>query len=143
MKARAAKSAPTGAIPITTPLNISALAREHGVSRKTILRRLAKGWRPEVHTPPVHTPHTPVRKEPAKAKFVPTVQVRTPVGEQVSIAELHDEIWDWVAQYHRVSKLKARARAGRGVRGETAVRMTFLVLAVGFYALIACAAVRL
>jgi hypothetical protein len=37
----------------TTPLNVSALAREHGVSRKTIRRRLAKGWRPPAPTEPM------------------------------------------------------------------------------------------
>jgi hypothetical protein len=32
--------------PIPTPLNVSALARTHGVSRTTIRKRLARGWTP-------------------------------------------------------------------------------------------------
>jgi hypothetical protein len=38
-------------VPIPTPLNVSALARQHGVSRRTIARRLQKGWAPSVSTP--------------------------------------------------------------------------------------------
>jgi hypothetical protein len=37
-------------VPIPTPLNVSALARQHGVSRRTIARRLQKGWAPSVST---------------------------------------------------------------------------------------------
>jgi len=33
---------------VETRPNISALAREHGVSRSTIRRRLASGWQPPV-----------------------------------------------------------------------------------------------
>jgi hypothetical protein len=53
------------AVPLPTRLNISELARAHGVSRRTIQRRLAKGWTPPAHPPeqqpaqppsPTHTP---------------------------------------------------------------------------------------
>jgi hypothetical protein len=37
-------------VPIPTPLNVSALARQHGVSRRTISRRPQKGWAPSVST---------------------------------------------------------------------------------------------
>jgi hypothetical protein len=37
-------------VPIPTSLNVSALARQHGVSRRTIARRLQKGWAPSVST---------------------------------------------------------------------------------------------
>src|SRR5262249_12197343 len=36
----------------TTPINVSALARELGVSRGTIRRRLEKGWTPAATPPP-------------------------------------------------------------------------------------------
>jgi hypothetical protein len=38
-------------VPIPTSFNVSALARQHGVSRRTIARRLQKGWAPSVSTP--------------------------------------------------------------------------------------------
>src|SRR5215831_9979955 len=34
-----------------TSINVSALAREHGVSRSTIRRRLEKGWTPASRSP--------------------------------------------------------------------------------------------
>ena len=43
-----------------TRLNLSALAREHGVSRSTIRRRLANGWTPSVRPrPALETPAPP------------------------------------------------------------------------------------
>jgi hypothetical protein len=46
-------------VPLPTALNISELARVHGVSRRTIQRRLAKGWAPraqEQAAPPAPVP---------------------------------------------------------------------------------------
>jgi hypothetical protein len=42
--------------PIPTPLNVTALARRHGVARSTIQRRLKKGW----------TPSAQVQRKPRK-----------------------------------------------------------------------------
>src|SRR5262245_28748898 len=57
---------------IPTPIsNISALARQHGVSRTTIRRRIARGWTPprvEILPPvppSVHAPSTPWTPGPA------------------------------------------------------------------------------
>ena len=67
----------------TTPFNISALAREHGVSRKTIRRRLAAGWRPGAPTlaptlgMPIGTPETAVAPD-ASSSGVPTPASHTP-----------------------------------------------------------------
>jgi len=48
--------ADTNLIPIKPALNITALARAEGVSRRTIRRRIEKGWRPlapiQAPTPP-------------------------------------------------------------------------------------------
>lgn len=112
MAKRAVKSSATP-IPITTSLNISALAREHGVSRKTIQRRLASGWRPDAH-PPAPTPaqahgRTPGRGRAVKDQVVPVWRTRTPPC--------------------------APMRPPLGV-----VRTVLLILAVAFYGFIACAA---
>jgi len=103
-----------GAIPITTPLNISALAREHGVSRKTIQRRLAKGWRPEAHTP---------AQVQVRANAPLNVRRDVPVSVQTPI-------------------VRARAAPPTHLRPPLGVvRGVLLLLAVGFYVFVACAAV--
>lgn len=122
MKARAVKAAPAGAIPITTALNISALAREHGVSRKTIARRLAKGWRP----PAMPTPRTPAQVDPA-----PPVRILKgrDLGKSTAMPV-------FARPSPAVTPRHAQLRPPLGV-----VRGVLLLLAVAFYGLIACAAV--
>jgi hypothetical protein len=44
-------SIPQDPTPIPTPLNVTALAKRHGVSRRTIQRRLRKGWTPDATKP--------------------------------------------------------------------------------------------
>jgi hypothetical protein len=117
----AQKPVSTSVVPITTALNISALAREHGVSRKTIQRRLQKGWRPSA-VPAVPTPRTPAHPKavhpvravpagPSRGLPMPVTPVRAPVS--------------------------AYARPPLGV-----VRSVLLLLAVAFYVFVACAAVH-
>jgi hypothetical protein len=71
--------------------NISALAREHGVSRKTIRRRLAAGWRPGASSPaptlgvPMGAPETATetatgRDLVAAAPSSPPIPLGAPVG---------------------------------------------------------------
>ena len=111
-------------IPITTALNISALAREHGVSRKTIQRRLAKGWRPGAPTPRT-TPRTPAH--PAMNRSPPML---APGHRSVDPTLLDEPIRLWV----KPTPIYVRPPLG-------VVRGVLLLLAVGFYVLIACAAV--
>lgn len=116
MPKRAVKSGQP--IPITTPLNISALARAAGVSRKTIQRRLANGWRPEAHTP-APTLRTPAQAHPARAV-------------RIAIAD------------HEVAPI-ARPRAPQPTHERPplgVVRTVLLLVAVAFYVLIALAAVH-
>ena len=66
--------------------NISALAREHGVSRKTIRRRLAAGWRPGVPGAPIlgvpmGAPETATRRDVvATAPILPPTPLGVPIG---------------------------------------------------------------
>src|SRR5262245_51411552 len=46
IKARAVKSGCVNPTPLPTALNISKLARDHGIARATVRRRLAAGWTP-------------------------------------------------------------------------------------------------
>lgn len=109
-------------IPITTPLNISALARAAGVSRKTIQRRLANGWRPEAHTPAA-PPRTPVA---ARAHPEPAPPVRAkasrPAFAPISPA---------------VTPMPTHERPPLGV-----VRTVLLLVAVAFYVFVGLAAVH-
>jgi hypothetical protein len=125
-------------IPITTALNISALARDAGVSRKTVKRRLGKGWRPPAPTPPIQAPTPlgpPGRTAPVNGAIASMTSACAPLG----LTQLRDEIKEWATLNRKVSKLKARERSGRTGR---AVPMVLLVIAVAFYALIAYAAVN-
>jgi hypothetical protein len=72
---------------MNTAPNISALAREHGVSRKTIRRRLAAGWRPDAPTlgVPMGAPETATetatgRDLVAAAPSSPPIPLGAPVG---------------------------------------------------------------
>jgi len=119
------KSAPPirreGAIPITTPLNISALAREHGVSRKTIQRRLANGWRPDAPTP-APTPRIRAQAHPKRAVRIAIMDhTVTPMVRTVTTPR---------------TPVDAHARESLGV-----VRGVLLLLGVAFYVFVACAAV--
>jgi hypothetical protein len=124
-------------IPISTPLNISALAKAEGVHRRTIRRRIKKGWRPPAPSPPIQAP-IPLgatgRNQPANGAVLPMSSACAGVG----VMQLRDDIKDWAALHRKVSKLRARERSGRTGR---AVPMVLLVVAVAFYALIAVAAV--
>src|SRR5215831_13162968 len=79
--------------PDTTPksngssINVSALAREHGVSRATIRRRLEKGWAPASRPPPsIKTPPSaPVPGQPA-AKERPVAAAMWPGAATVLVA---------------------------------------------------------
>lgn len=116
MPKRIVKSA--APIPITTPLNISALARAAGVSRKTIQRRLANGWRPEAHIP-APTPRTPAHPEPApSARTKVVLAAFAPTTRAVKPTPTHE-------------------RPPLGV-----VRGVLLLLAVAFYVFVGLAAVH-
>ena len=114
---RAVKSVTDQPIPITTALNISALAREHGVSRKTITRRLAKGWRPGAH-PVAPIPRTPSGNVPLSAHRSEPVSIQTPILRSVHTPPHHQ-------------------RPPLGM-----VRTVLLLLGVAFYVFIALAAVH-
>jgi hypothetical protein len=65
---------------IPTALNVSALAREHGVSRTTIRKRLARGWTPDNSTPPTievlpPVPGVPPRFHPGSTLLITTAVV--------------------------------------------------------------------
>src|SRR5262245_8834077 len=111
MASRRLKPVSTGVVPIPTNLNISALARDAGVSRKTIKRRLEKGWRPPSQAPrAARTPPTPAQ---APVRAEPPAPGRKPMAAT-----------------------SAQLRPPLGV-----VRTVLFLLAVAFYVFIACAAI--
>lgn len=107
------------AIPIPTELNISALARDAGVSRKTMRRRLEKGWRPDVPTPAP----TPAHGRPGRG-------VRILKGRDLGKSTA-------MPVFTERPPLVAPMRPPLGV-----VRTVLLLVAVGFYVFIAVAAVH-
>jgi hypothetical protein len=125
------RAAPRGAVksttvvPITTPLNISALAREHGVSRKTITRRLAKGWRPSA---------APIPCTPAQPTANRSPSMLAPGHRAADPTLLDEPIRLWVTPPHTLAAAHVRPPLG-------VVRGVLLLLAVAFYAFVACAAV--
>lgn len=123
MTRRAVK--PNQPIPITTALNISALAREHGVSRKTIQRRLAQGWRPGVQGA------VPSARTPVAARAHPRAGQATHKNGKVCIAPISPAV---MAPRTPTS---AHVRPPLGV-----VRGVLLLLAVAFYVFVACAALH-
>jgi hypothetical protein len=69
-------------IPISTPLNISALAKAEGVHRRTVRRRIKKGWRPLAPTQ-APTPLGPSgRDEPANGAVLPMSSACAGVGPE-------------------------------------------------------------
>src|SRR5262249_34617000 len=108
----------------TTPLNVSALAREHGVSRKTIRRRLAKGWRPPPPAPAPTPPMGPGVPETAVARALVSA-APTPVGMPVGDAPTPG----------RHARLRVLPPAARTSWTLGAAILTAIALAIGVLAL--------
>ncbi len=106
--------------------SISALARSHGVHRRTVARRLKNGW------------------EPAIKIVEQDQQGRTPAHPPapVDLTALRHDIKEWARLHTEAGRLRACARDERRGRVSDAMsRFVCLGIGVGFFALIAIAAV--
>jgi hypothetical protein len=115
--------------------NISALAKQHGVSRQTIRRRLKNGWDPSIkiveRDQAVATNGHPLGQSPGR-DVLQRVHVDLPA--------LKRDIAKWVAFHHAVDRSQAFERRQR-IKDRIA-QLSFLALAVAFYVLIAAAALH-
>src|SRR5262245_35486300 len=114
----------------TCPINVSALAREHGVSRRTIRRRLAKGWRPAPPNLPTPLPMGLSAPEMAPGRDV-VAAAPTSVGKAVpSSPSAHSANAPTHGRHGRFEVLPPTTHWTPG-----AAILTIIGLAIGFLAL--------
>jgi hypothetical protein len=115
--------------PNTRP-SISALARQHGVHRRTVARRLKNGWEPTVK---LVEQDQGVRRD-----------AHPPARCEVDLVQLRHDIHEWAQLHRKVSQLKAQARRNekRSRISDPVSRFVCLGIGVSFFAMLAVAAVN-
>jgi hypothetical protein len=126
------RAAPVVSVPAP---NISALAKQHGVSRQTIRRRLKNGWDPSIKI---------IERDQGLATH--GHPVGHPPGHHalhrvhVDLIALKRDLQEWAELHRNVDRTKARQ--WRGHLSDQLCRFGFLIAGVAAFALFAFAALN-
>jgi len=116
-------------------LNMSALARQHGVHRRTIARWQKNGWQPS------DAPIKIVEQDQgARRDAHPPARNLGADRDPVDLVALKRDIAQWVGLHREVERLKRRQWRSRV--SDQLCRFGFLIVGVAFFVVLAYAAVN-